>query len=60
MTQGFALRYIATGSVYKMIWMAKIEKISIPALRHHPNHFICTSGRNATQRKPLRHIINQP
>ena len=35
----------------------KNGKISIPALRRH---FICTSGRNVMQRKPLHHIINQP
>ena len=45
--QGFALRCVATGSVYKMIWTSKIERISIPALRHRPNHFICTSSHNA-------------
>ena len=26
-----------------------------PALRCHPNHFICTSGRTVMQRKPLRY-----
>ena len=59
MMQGFVLHCVATGSAYKMIWTAKIEKISIPALRCRPNHFICTSGRNTTQHKPLCHIINQ-
>ena len=55
MTQGFALRCVATGSAYKMIWTAtqrRNRKISIPALCRHPNHLICTSGRNAMQRKP--------
>ena len=37
----------------------EIEKISIPALCRRPNHFICTSGRNTTQRKSLHHCINQ-
>ena len=55
MTQGLALRCIATGSAYKMIWTAKIEKNSIPALRRHPNHFTCTFSHNITQRKLLRH-----
>ena len=40
-----------------MIWTAKMETL---LFRHGPNHFICTSGRNIMQRKPLRHIINQP
>ena len=33
MTQVFALCHVATRNAYKMIWMAKIENISIPALR---------------------------
>ena len=52
MMQGFVLHCVVTGSAYKMIWTAKIEKISISALHRHPNHFTCTSGRNATQHKP--------
>ena len=39
---------------------AGIEIFSISTLRRRPNYFVCTSGRNATQRKSLRHIINQP
>ena len=49
------LRHVATGSAYKMIWTrvayAGIELISIPAYAKRcnarPNHFVCTSGRNA-------------
>ena len=46
-----------------MIWTAtqrKNRNFSISALRRRPNHFVCTSGRDATQRKSLSHIINQP
>ena len=39
---------------------AGIEIFSISALRRRPNHFVYTSGRDTTQRKSLRHIINQP
>ena len=63
MTQGFALRCVSTGSAYKMIWTATQRRdriFSISTLRRRPNHFVCTSGRNATQRKSLPHIINQP
>ena len=65
MTQGLALCCDATGSAYKRIWMVmqcrnrmiwtatqrtcRNRKVSIPALRRCPNHFICTSGRNAAQ-----------
>ena len=63
MTQGFALRCIATGSAYKMIWTAtqrRNRKNFYPCVASPSNHFICTSGHDATQRNPcvisLRHV----
>ena len=53
MTQGFALRYVATGSAYIMIWTAtqhRNRKKSIPALRRCPNLIISYALPVTTQR----------
>ena len=58
----FMLHCIVTRIAFKMIWMVTQRRsfFSISTLRRHSNHFICTSSRNAMQRKSLHHIINQP
>ena len=52
---GSHLFCIATGSAYEMIWMRvatqEYKKVLFLRSYAHPNHFICTSGRNATQAK---------
>ena len=47
----FCLHHVATGSPCKHMLLHKNRRMSIPVLRcnTHPNHFICTSGRNVTQ-----------
>ena len=49
MTQGFALCCVVTGSAYKMIWMATQCRNRNVFHFCHPNHFVCTSGRNTAQ-----------
>ena len=52
----FCLRCVAAGSAYKMIWTRvatqdRNRKVLFLRSYTHPNHFICTSGRNAMQAK---------
>ena len=63
MTQGFALRCVATRSAYKMIWTAtqRRNRKNFYSCIASPSKSFCMhfrSRRNAAQ--PLRHIINQP
>ena len=53
----FCLRRVVTVSAYEMIWMhvrdAGIEEVLFLRRDVRPNHFVYTSGRNATQAKKM-------